>query len=94
MVSISSHVRGWGGERQSQSRFHNLLSLFFMKGVIQNRFTSEERASGYLFTTEDQILSGHVAVAHRGRTLVWGGYMENQVGNYSLGRIYGKLGGK
>ena len=24
--------------------------------------------------------AGHVTVAHRGRTLVWGGYMENQVG--------------
>ena len=26
--------------------------------------------------------AGHVTVAHRGRTLVWGGYMENQVGQY------------
>ena len=28
--------------------------------------------------------AGHVTVAHRGRTLVWGGYMENQVGRYSI----------
>ena len=29
--------------------------------------------------------AGHVTVAHRGRTLVWGGYMENQVGQCTDG---------
>ena len=61
-----------------------------MKGVIQNRFTSEERASGYLFTSEDQILfqamwrlltgagpwSGEVIWKIRWEITVWGGYME------------------
>ena len=80
MVSISSHVRGWGGERQSQSRFHNFLSLFILKGVIQKCFTSEGRASGYLFTSEDQILRP------------CGGCSQGQ--DPGLGRLYGKSGGK
>lgn len=36
--------------------------------------------------------AGHVAVAHRGRTLVWGGYMENQVGGGDLQGMTGMEG--
>ena len=93
MVSIGSHVRGWGGERQSQSRFHNFLSLFILKGVIQNCFTSEELASGYLFTSEDQILFQAMW-----RLLTGAGPWSGEViwkirWEISLGRVYGKLGG-
>jgi len=44
----------------------------------EDRIEETEEALG--FTNEDNVnkRAGHVAVAHNGRVIVWGGYMENQ----------------
>ena len=87
--------QGVGRRASIAEQVSQFLSLFILKRVIQNCFTSEELASGYIFTSEDQNLfqamwrlltevgpwSGEVIWKIRWEITVWGGYMENKVEN-------------
>ena len=63
-----------------------LLQIYFKMSDIESEDFSDEDPAEVTeepqeFRNEDNVnrRAGHVAVAHNGRVIVWGGYMENQV---------------